>query len=107
MFAITLRDVALFGVDTTGLTLGGLPSAPLGVLLLLRMATSFWMALVCYCFVAAVARTVPCIDPTRFVAALTVRSASEMNEVEQCTRYTFPMVWLKPQVLVIQYLFNL
>ena len=41
-------------------------------------------------FFGGFCRTVSGIDSTRLVAALTARSASEMDGVEQCARYNFP-----------------
>ena len=49
----------------------------------------------CYCFVAAVTGTLPCMDSTRLVVMLTVRSALEINQVAQCNGYNFPATWLK------------
>ena len=61
-----------------------------------RMARSFLRTVVCRCFWVAVAGTVPCMDLTRLVAALIVRSSSEMDGAEQCVGYNFPTVVMIP-----------
>ena len=96
MFAITLGDVALVDDVAAGLTLGCPPSATLRDSMLSRMARLFLRTLVCCYFLAAVARTVPCVDSARLVAALTIISASDMDGAEQCTGYNFPTAVVNP-----------
>ena len=81
MLAITLCDVVSVDVDAAGLTLVCPPSATLGDLLLSRMARDFLRTVLCRYFGVAIARTVSRVDLTTSVAALIVRSDSEMDGV--------------------------
>ena len=58
MFLITFGDVALVDMDANGPNLGVPLLATLGGLVLLRMAMSAWMSLMCCYFAAAVTGTV-------------------------------------------------
>ena len=49
-------------------------------------------------FLVAVAGTMPRMDLTRTVAALIMRSASEMDGAEQCPGYNLPTAVVIPRV---------
>ena len=72
MFLITLRDIALVGVDTAGLSISGLLPSTLGGSLLLRMAMSACRTLICCYLLEAVAGDLPYMELARSVAAITL-----------------------------------